>query len=316
MIWSLEDANFFGTRRKKPVKRELVGVGSSMTRTKLILILSGVIGALAVVAFFAVPALLGFDSEGPRALVVGDRAEESLAVVLGRADGAQPNSVIVEESGEATSGSTARTIRIETVDGAWDLTGDSVAGYRVFKDFVGAREFEAVGRTSTVFGDLTIEDGSLTGAEFRVDVASIESDDPRRDAQFRGPILTTEVFPFADFTITSPIELGDAALTGEEVTVNATGELTLRDVTNEVTFQLTARLAGGEVQVAGSIDVVFEEFDITPPVTPTITVRDSGIIEFSLFFEQAQPVPDCNCSGSCLIQSPNGVVPADPCFGQ
>ena len=299
-----------------PVKRELVGVNPSMTRTKLTLILSGVVGALAVVALFAVPTLLGFDSEGPAALVVGDRAEESLALVVSRVDGAQPNDAIVEEIGEATSGSTARTLQIETVDGAWVLTGDSVVGYRVFEDFVGAREFEAVGRTSLVTGDLTIEGGSVTGAEFEVDVASIESDDPRRDAQLRGSILTTEVFPFASFTITSPIELGDAAIAGEEFTVNATGELTLRDVTNEVTFPLTARLFGKEVQVAGSIDVVFEDFELTPPITPTIAVRDSGNIEFSLFFEQAEPVRDCSCSGSCVIQTPNGVVPADPCLGQ
>ena len=298
------------------VKTELGGVIPSMTRTKLTLILSGVVGALAVVALFTVPTLLGFDSEGPAALVVGDRAEESLALVISRVDGAQPNDAIVEEIGAATSGSTARAVLIETVDGAWVLTGDSVAGYRVFEDFVGAREFEAVGRTSLVTGDLTIEDGSVTGAEFEVDVASIESDDPRRDAQLRETTLTTEVFPFADFTITSPIELGDTAITGEEFTVNATGELTLRDVTNEVTFALTARLSGREVQVAGSIDVVFEDFDITSPVTPTITVRDSGIFEFSLFFEEAEPAPNCNCSGSCLIQTPSGVVPADPCFGQ
>ena len=140
-----------------------MGVGSSMTRTKLILILSGVIGALAVVAFFAVPALLGFDSEGPRALVVGDRAEESLALVVSRVDGAQPNDAIVAEIGEAASRATARTLQIETVNGAWNLTGDSVAGYRLFQDFVGAGEFEAVGRTSLVTGDLTIEDGSVTG---------------------------------------------------------------------------------------------------------------------------------------------------------
>ena len=45
MIWSLEDANFFGTRPKLPVKREFVGVSPSMTRTKLTLILSGMISA-------------------------------------------------------------------------------------------------------------------------------------------------------------------------------------------------------------------------------------------------------------------------------
>ena len=263
-----------------------MGVSPSVTRTKLTLILSGVISALAVVALFAVPALLGFDSEGPAALVVGDRAEDSVALVLARVDGAQPNDAIVEEIGEAASRSTARTLQIETVEGAWFLTGDSVAGYRVFEDVVGAGEFEAVGRTSLVTGDLTVEDGSVIGAEFQVDVASIVSDDPRRDAQLRETTLTTEVFPFASFTVTSPIELGDAALAGEEFTVNVTGELTLRDVTNEVTFPLTVRLFGREVQVAGSIDVVFGDFDITAPVTPAITAV------------------------------PNGVVAADPCFGQ
>ena len=51
-------------------------------------------------------------------------------------------------------------------------------------------------------------------------------------------------------------------------------------------FALTARLVGDEVQVAGSIDVVFADYNIEPPFTPTIVVRDEGIIEFSLFFEQ------------------------------
>ena len=48
---------------------------------------------------------------------------------------------------------------------------------------------------------------------------------------------------------------------------------------------LTARLVNGEVQVAGSIDIVFADYDIEPPTTPVIIVRDEGIIEFSLFFE-------------------------------
>ena len=55
--------------------------------------------------------------------------------------------------------------------------------------------------------------------------------------------------------------------------------------TREVEFPLTARLVGTEVQVAGSIDVVFADYGIEPPFTPTIDVRDEGIIEFSLFFE-------------------------------
>ena len=261
-----------------------------MSRKKLSLLAVGVLGALAVVAFFAVPALLGFSEEGPPRLAIGDSSEGSIALVVGREDGAQPAEIDSVGSPEVVGVNDpvqSETTRIETADGDWILTGDSVAGYRVFKEFVGLSNFEAVGRTSSITGDLNIGANVVTDAEFQVNIASITSDDPRRDAQFRGPILSAEIFPFATFTLTSPIELNDAALSGEAITVDATGELTLRGVTNEVEIPLTARLVGDEVQVAGSIDVIFEDFDIDPPFTPTIVVDEVGVIEFSLFFEQA-----------------------------
>ncbi len=264
-----------------------------MSRKKWPLLAVGAISAIAVVAFFAVPTLLGFSEEGPPQLAIGDRSESSIAAVLGREDGAQPadpDSASTAEGLEVVDPVQSETIRIETADGDWILTGDSVAGYRVFKEFVGLSDFEAVGRTSSITGELSIEDNGVTDAEFRVNIASITSDDPRRDAQFRGPILQAEIFPFATFTLTSRIELDDAALAGESVTVDATGELTLKGVTNEVEIPLTARLVGDEVQVSGSIDVIFDDFDIDPPFTPTIVVDDIGVIEFSLFFEQADSV--------------------------
>ena len=161
-----------------------------------------------------------------------------------------------------------------------------MAGYRVFKEFVGLNEFEAVGRTESVIGDLHIDGDVVTDAEFQVNLTTVTSDDPRRDAQFTGPILQTSIFPFATFTLTNPIDLGDAALSGEAINVDALGELTLKGATQEVDVTITARLVGDQVQVAGSIDVVFEDFGIDPPFTPTIVVEDTGIIEFSLFFEQ------------------------------
>ena len=140
------------------------------------------------------------------------------------------------------------------VEGAWTLTGDSVAGYRVVEDFVGGlSDFEAVGRTSEITGDLTIEGTTVSVAAFSVDVASITSDDGMRDNQFRGPIMNADEFPTAEFAITSPIDLGDDPGSGEIITVEAAGELTLRDATVDVVFPLEASLVGAEVQVAGAV---------------------------------------------------------------
>ena len=238
-----------------------------------------VVGTLAVVGFFALPAFLGLDAEGPVELSIGDRAEESIALIF--AEPGEGVEASLTEAEEVVVGSD-----LESVEGVWRIAGDSVAGYRVFKDFVGASEFEAVGRTSSIFGELEIEDTTVTSAQFAVDVATIRSDDDRRDVAFRGEALNAVLFPFANFRLTSSIELGDVPQSGEEVNVDVTGEVTLKGVTNEVVFPLTARLVGDEVQVAGSIDVVFSDYEITPPRTPVIIVRDVGVIEFSLFFEQ------------------------------
>lgn len=234
----------------------------------------------ALVGFFAIPAALGFEAEGPPELRVGDRASESIEVVLNR------NSETPIESSEQSADRDGRPVeRPENLVGLWGTTEDSVAGYRVFKDFIGASEFEAVGRTSSVRGNLEINGTTVTEAEFDVNLTTVRSDDSRRDAQFQGPILNTAIFPLATFTLTSPIELTSDALDGSEIAVAATGELTLKGVTNDVAVALTARLVGAEVQVAGSIDISFEDFGIEPPSTPAIVVRDTGVVEFSLFFE-------------------------------
>ena len=171
-----------------------------MSAKKKVLIAVAVLLALPIGAFFAIPALLGFESEGPPRLVVGDRAGESITAVLER--GVETPTEGAAEQIEVIAG-----VEIPTIEGRWTIAGDSVAGYRVFKDFVGASEFEAVGRTSTVFGGLTIEGTSVTDAEFSVDIASVRSDDERRDLQFRGPILNAAIFPFANFTLLSDLSL-------------------------------------------------------------------------------------------------------------
>ena len=156
------------------------------------------------------------------------------------------------------------------------------------EDFVGGiSDFEAVGRTSTITGDLTIDGTTVSVASFSVDVASITSGDSMRDNQFRGPIMNADEYPTAEFAITSPIDLGTEPASGEVITVEATGALTLRGATVDVVFLLDASLVGDEVQVAGAIDVLFSDYGIDNPSNPFVTVRDEGVVEFSLFFEQS-----------------------------
>jgi polyisoprenoid-binding protein YceI len=192
--------------------------------------------------------------------------------------------------GEASTGEAAPTSEADgsdTVgDGVWNITDASELGYRI-KEILFGVDTEGVGRTNQITGSLVIDGTQVTEAEFVVDVASITSDDSRRDGQFRGRIMSTDEFPTATFTLTEPIELGTEAVEGATVDTSATGDLTLRGVTNPVTFDVSARLENGKIGVLGDIPVVFADYSIANPSTGGITTEDNGLLEFVLVFEPA-----------------------------
>ena len=169
------------------------------------------------------------------------------------------------------------------VDGTWTATDESTLGYRV-KEVLGGVDTEGVGRTNAVTGSLTIAGATVTAAEFTVDVASISSDSSRRDGQFNGRIMDTATYPTADFVLTAPIELGAIPADGEQITVDATGDLTLRGTTNQVTFPLTAEYANGRIGVFGNISVTFADYGIPNPSNGFAVTGEDGLLEFVLVF--------------------------------
>jgi polyisoprenoid-binding protein YceI len=118
-------------------------------------------------------------------------------------------------------------------------------------------------------------------------VATIESDDGRRDGQFQGRIMSASEFPTATFVLTEPIDFGTIPTGDETITATATGDLTLRGVTNEVTFDVTAQTTDGRIGVLGSIPVAFADYGIDNPSFAGVQTEDDGLVEFVLVFEPA-----------------------------
>lgn len=193
------------------------------------------------------------------------------------------------ESAPVATATTAPSTTLTTTAAAgssWVATGASQVGYRVEEILFGV-DTTAVGRTDQVDGSLTIAGTQVTAVEFSVDVASIESDDSRRDNQFRGRIMSADEFPTATFVLTAPIEMGAEPADGVEVTTTATGELTLRGATQPVTFDVVAKQDNGLIGVQGSIPVVFADYGIANPSFTGITTEDNGLVEFVLVFQPA-----------------------------
>jgi polyisoprenoid-binding protein YceI len=248
-------------------------------------------GVAAVVLFFAaIFVYANFINDAPDALDETDLASALVATTAPSVtDTAAP--ATTASPTDATTAPTAPASTDEVpaevdFDGDWIPTTASEFGYRVEEVLAGVNT-TAVGRSNEIEGLLTIEGTTATVVDVTVLVENITSDDSLRDGQFRGRIMNADEFPTAEFRITEPIDFGRIPVGDEQITATATGELTLRGVTNPVTFDVTAQTTGGRIGVLGSIPVVFADYGIDNPSFGAVRTEDEGLVEFVLVFERA-----------------------------
>ncbi len=248
-------------------------------------------GAVAVLAIVGVGVWwLVFKDEGPPAVdlaAAADQLDEDLAAA-DEAPDEQP--VEAEEESEAPNPDDGVD---GGIDGMWiiddeigsfdfDTASGSFVGFRVDEELVvGATT--AVGRSGGVSGSLRIEAGDLVAAEVTVDMTTIVSNDSRRERAIRGTLSTSQ-FTAATFVLTEPVALGDGVAHGDEVTVQAQGDLTIKGVTQAVSFSIGALVRDDGLGVlVGSADIVWADFGVsTPSAAIVVSVADEGIIEFQL----------------------------------
>jgi polyisoprenoid-binding protein YceI len=164
-----------------------------------------------------------------------------------------------------------------------------MAGYRVNEVLLG-QNTTAVGRTSSVTGNLTLAGSTVTAASFRVPMATVHSDKSQRDDQFDGRIMDVARYPAGTFTLASPINPAPLPAAGTVRRYTAHGKLTLHGTTRAVTFTLTAeRTAGGtRLKVAGDIPVLFSDYNIqNPSLGGFVTTQDHSLLKFFLVFTKS-----------------------------
>lgn len=246
-----------------------------------------VIGAIGLVALvFGGILLYAFVlNDSPDELDVGDLSDALVATVPETVSDTVAESVPEPSAAPAVT-EPATTATADNFDGDWVPTDASEFGYRVDEVLAGIST-TAVGRSNEITGALTIEATTATAVDVEVQIDSIKSDSALRDGRFAGNIMNSGEFPTAMFRLTEPIEFGSIPTGGEQVTATATGELTLRGVTNPVTFEVTAQTTDGRIGVLGSIPVVFADYGIDNPSFGQVRTEDDGLVEFVLVFERA-----------------------------
>jgi len=175
------------------------------------------------------------------------------------------------------------------------VTTGSLAGYRVKELFVGeTSKHEAVARTSTVTGSLTVA-GASTGYQVSAititavltglhSVDTVAGRDVSQRDGFVSRQMNLQQFPSATFTASSVSVTGS---TSGPVDLSLPGKLTIHGVTKDVTASAKAQLSGSKVEVAGSVSIVMTDYGVTPPSVPFTTVDPQVTIEFDIFMTKA-----------------------------
>jgi polyisoprenoid-binding protein YceI len=174
------------------------------------------------------------------------------------------------------------------MSGTWTVQdSDSFVGYRVREQFVSLpAPTDAVGRTSAVTGQLVVDGLQIPAVDVKADLTQLTSDKAMRDDRMHTMGLETDSFPTAEFSLTQPIVFTSRPAEGTVVKKDAKGTLSLHGVTKNVTIPLQARWTGDQIEVAGSLPIVFADYDITPPSIGPVTVEDHGTMELHLFFQR------------------------------
>ena len=149
---------------------------------------------------------------------------------------------------------------------------------------------DAVGVTKAVTGAVAFDAGGQPvpdGSKVTVDVRNIQTDRNLRDGFVRRDLLQVAQYPNVTFVATQAKGLDLPLPTGGEVTFELTGDLTVKNVTKPVIWQVTAKASGKEVTGKAFTVFQFPYFSLQKPsVLAVLSVADD--IRLELDFKVTQ----------------------------
>lgn len=191
---------------------------------------------------------------------------------------------------ESTSTEPAGTRRFVVV------SDESSAAYVVNEEFfagalakygIDPGKTEVIGSTQAIQGELRLNlaepTNALVAGRFAVNLPSLATTRSQRDEWIRDNALESNRYPTAQFVATAIENAPTSYTDGTEVTFQLVGDLTVREITQPVTFAVTATLNGDTITGVATAPMQISDFGFSPPsFANTLTVADDFTIRIEL----------------------------------
>ncbi len=151
----------------------------------------------------------------------------------------------------------------------------------------------AIGKTSALNGSVVLQiDGNSVQIEsgaFEADISTLTSDRPRRDQAIRDRWLQSSRYPIATFVATDALNVPADAGYGQDVTFQVSGDMTIREVTNPLTWDMTARIEGDTLSGTATTFFYMKDYGFDPPDIAGILRVTDGVTVTVDFVGQEVP---------------------------
>lgn len=174
---------------------------------------------------------------------------------------AEPTITLQEESEDDSATVGVTTYKI--------VDGESQLQYEVSEVFINQdnRFNVAVGTTTQITGEISGDPNNpqdITFSTYTADISQFTSDSGRRDNAIRDRFLESARFPDVTFSITQVEGLPETYREGEEVSLQIMGDLTVREVTNPVTFDTVVKLEGNTLSGNATTTILMSDYGFGP----------------------------------------------------
>jgi polyisoprenoid-binding protein YceI len=143
---------------------------------------------------------------------------------------------------------------------------------------------DTIGSTQEIEGELQLNLGNLSAPlgdnRFTVNLATLTTNQSLRDRWIRENGPQFNKFPVAEFRGTAIEGAPETYVEGDEVQFKLMGDLTIREITQPVTFDVTAKLEGNTITGVATAQLLMTDFGIDPPnFANTLTVGNEFVVQ-------------------------------------
>jgi len=162
------------------------------------------------------------------------------------------------------------------------LPAETTVSYAVEETFLNENNkiVTAIGSTSQVTGSLTFDPSQPTQMEFgqfTVDISTLKSDKDRRDNAIRTKWLESSTYPLAKFDVTSLEGFPESPQEGQSISFKMIGDLTVRETTLPVTWDVTAVYQDGKLTGQATTFLMMADYGVPPPDILGILIVKDGV---------------------------------------